>query len=369
MRQADEEPLQARRGEKPDSHRRQSRVGQLPPVGQDGVFAQESSVHYFSDQEQVVVPLGESKGSVTGRKKGGLESVTSASPAFRTAVTVSGAKSRWRGAEEQQSSPHSPTSRSSRALTGASDPRPGPATTPSPWSDEGASGSSPDTEQTPEALSARAGHRQRQRLRLLLPSLQASRTVELTSICSDTAVENWAKTQREDGAENSGDSGWSAGWSPVPSCRPAPPPASAAAPPPDTLPEAPRRSSARPQRSAGPKKEGRASPLPPASGRSYSMATKMRTFVSMKTSEGRGASWVQSGGQDAPLSLPGFLLGVVDRSSLARSPAASPRPPTSFITRSYLLLHSRLMRAEEADTQVRGEVADRSGRRGGATHL
>lgn len=44
--------------------------------------------------------------------------------------------------------------------------------------------------------------------------------------------------------------------SPVPSCRPAPPPASAAASPADRRLEAPRQSSARPQRSASPAQRG-----------------------------------------------------------------------------------------------------------------
>lgn len=77
----------------------------------------------------------------------------------------------------------------------------------------------------------------------------------------------------------------------------------------------------------------------------------------MKMSEGRGASWEQSRGQEDTLSLPCFLLGVVDRSSLTKTTTASPisprskagGPPVSFITRSYLLFHSRLMRAEDAD--------------------
>lgn len=102
--------------------------------------------------------------------------------AFRTAVTVRGAKSRWRGVEEQQSFPHSSTSCSSTARTGTS----GPAAAPPPRPDEDASGSSADTGQTPEALSATRGKTPR----FLSPSLQASKTVELSSICSDTTVEN-----------------------------------------------------------------------------------------------------------------------------------------------------------------------------------
>lgn len=75
---------------------------------------------------------------------------TSVSLAFSTAVTVSGVKSRWRGGEEQQSSFHSSTSCSSSALTGGSDPEPGPTTTPSPplRPDRDTTGSSADTEQT-----------------------------------------------------------------------------------------------------------------------------------------------------------------------------------------------------------------------------
>lgn len=76
-----------------------------------------------------------------------MESITSVSLAFRTAVTVRGVKSRWRGAEEQQSLSHSSTSFTSIPLTGTSEPKPGRAPTPSPWSDEDASGSSADTEQ------------------------------------------------------------------------------------------------------------------------------------------------------------------------------------------------------------------------------
>lgn len=115
---------------------------------------------------------------------------TSVSLAFRTAVTVRGVKSRWSGAEEQQSFSHSSTSCANRALTGTSDPEPGPATTPSPRSNADASGSSADTGQTQEVLSSQALHDQRQTLLVLLPSLQASKTVELSSICSDTTVEN-----------------------------------------------------------------------------------------------------------------------------------------------------------------------------------
>lgn len=118
------------------------------------------------------------------------ENVTSVSLAFRTAVTVRGVKSSWRGAQEQQSFSHSSASCTSTALTGSSDPEPGPATTPSPRSNADASGSSADTEQTREVLICKALHNRRQNLPFLLPSLQASKTVELTSICSDTTVEN-----------------------------------------------------------------------------------------------------------------------------------------------------------------------------------
>lgn len=149
-------------GENPTPHRQQSRVCQLPPVRYDGFFAQDSSVHQFPDQEQVVIPLKKkknSKESVTAghrRNKEDLENITSASLAFRTALTVRGVKSRWRGAEEQQSFSHSSTSCTSRALTGTSDPKPGPATTPPSWSDGDARGSSADTEGTAEDLSLQA---------------------------------------------------------------------------------------------------------------------------------------------------------------------------------------------------------------------
>lgn len=75
------------------------------------------------------------------------------------------------------------------------------------------------------------------------------------------------------------------------------------------------------------------------------------TLISMRMSEGREALWLQCGGQDATLSLPCFLLGVVDCSWVTSStPAKSPASgaaglPTAFITRSYLLFHSRLIRA------------------------
>lgn len=73
---------------------------------------------------------------------------TSVSLAFSTAVTVSGVKSRWRGAEAQQSPSHISASCSSSALTGGSDPEPGPTTTPSPplHPDRDSTGSSADTE-------------------------------------------------------------------------------------------------------------------------------------------------------------------------------------------------------------------------------
>lgn len=90
--------------------------------------------------------------------------------------------------------------------------------------------------------------------------------------------------------------------------------------------------------------------LTSVTSKSYTMARKPQTFISMKMSEGRGALWVQSGGQDASLSLPCFLLGVVDLSSLFMSNPMSQRskaggPPAFFITRSYLAFHSRLIRA------------------------
>lgn len=71
---------------------------------------------------------------------------TSVSEAFSTAVTVSGVKSRWRGAELQQSRLHSSESWSSKHLTGCSDPEPGAASTSSPLQADGdRSGSSADT--------------------------------------------------------------------------------------------------------------------------------------------------------------------------------------------------------------------------------
>lgn len=139
---------------------------------------------------------------------------TSVSLAWSTAVTVSRLKSRWRGVEEEeeeQPPSQSSASCSSSALTEGCDPEPAAETTPSPlvppgW--DGSSGSSADTKHT---------HRQSQvcstahHLDLLLlhhttrcqntasgacaapavlPSLQASRTVQFSSICSDTTVEN-----------------------------------------------------------------------------------------------------------------------------------------------------------------------------------
>lgn len=127
----------------------------------DSFFAQYSSVHQFSDEEQVVIPLKKSKESVIAghrQNKEDLENITSVSVAFRTAVTVRGVKSRWRGAEEQQSFSHSSTSCTSTSLTGTSNPKPGPAKTPSPWCDEDASGSPADTEQTREVLSGHMLH-------------------------------------------------------------------------------------------------------------------------------------------------------------------------------------------------------------------
>lgn len=74
----------------------------------------------------------------------------------------------------------------------------------------------------------------------------------------------------------------------------------------------------------------------------------------MSMSEGREALWVQCGGQDAAVSRPAFLLGVVDCSRVASPPAASSESAESgatglsvaFITRSYLLFHSRLIKAD-----------------------
>lgn len=74
----------------------------------------------------------------------------------------------------------------------------------------------------------------------------------------------------------------------------------------------------------------------------------------MRMSEGSGALWVQSGGQEAALTLPCFLLGVVAWSCVTSPTTVSGRSrasgscglPKVFITRSYLLFHSRLIRAD-----------------------
>lgn len=140
---------------------------------------------------------------------------TSVSLAFSTAVTASGVKSRWRGAEEQQSPSHSSASCSSSALTGSSDPEPGPTTTPSPPLHPGrdSTGSSADTGQIqttgnhvcftvhqldfmlllffkPHRAISITNKESSITTWTLLPSLQASRTVQFSSICSDTTVEN-----------------------------------------------------------------------------------------------------------------------------------------------------------------------------------
>lgn len=139
----------------------------------DSFFAQYFSVHQFSDEEQVVIPLKKSKESVIAghRQNKDLENITSVSVAFRTAVTVRGVKSRWRGAEEQQSFSHSSTSCTSTSLTGTSNPKPGPAKTPSPWCDEDASGSSADTEQTRDTRRSKRSH---------IAQLEVSSAVSLT---------------------------------------------------------------------------------------------------------------------------------------------------------------------------------------------
>lgn len=101
----------------------------------------------------------------------------------------------------------------------------------------------------------------------------------------------------------------------------------------------------------------RYAPHPPApkmcfyTGRFFS---SRHTFISMSMSEGSEALWVQCGGQDAAVSRPAFLLGVVDCSRGTSPPAASSESAESgttglsmaFITRSYLLFHSRLIKAD-----------------------
>lgn len=71
----------------------------------------------------------------------------------------------------------------------------------------------------------------------------------------------------------------------------------------------------------------------------------------MRMSEGCEVLCLQRGGHDSSLSLPCFLLGVVDSSEFTSSATSTeseatalPRP---FITRSYLLFHSRLTRASQ----------------------
>lgn len=81
------------------------------------------------------------------------------------------------------------------------------------------------------------------------------------------------------------------------------------------------------------------------------------TFISMRMSEGSEALWLHCGGQDVTLSLPCFLLGVVDCSWVTNSTEAPASTaslesgatglPTAFSTRSYLLFHSRLIRADK----------------------
>lgn len=73
---------------------------------------------------------------------------TALSPALSTAVTTSGLKSRWRGAQQQLSGAQSSVSCSSSALTEGSD---------SPPPDGGANGSSADTGLTQEVLTERRG--------------------------------------------------------------------------------------------------------------------------------------------------------------------------------------------------------------------
>lgn len=81
------------------------------------------------------------------------------------------------------------------------------------------------------------------------------------------------------------------------------------------------------------------------------------TFISMRTSEGSEAPWLQCGGQDVTLSLPRLVLGAAEGSSLVGGSGAAAStsslecggggPAAVFITRSYLLFHSRLIRADK----------------------
>lgn len=76
-------------------------------------------------------------------------------------------------------------------------------------------------------------------------------------------------------------------------------------------------------------------------------------------SDGSEALWVHCGGQDAAVTCPAFLLGVVDCSRGTSPPAASSESTESgatelsmvFITRSNLLFHSRLIKADGKQKQ------------------
>lgn len=88
------------------------------------------------------------------------------------------------------------------------------------------------------------------------------------------------------------------------------------------------------------------------------------TLISMRISEGSGAVWLQSGWQEAALTLPCFLFGVVAWSCVPSPTTHSAWSRASgssglamvFITRSYLLFHSRLIRAERE--KFRNKVID-----------
>lgn len=185
------------------------------------------------------------------------DNVTSVSLAFRTAVTVRGAKSSWRGAQEQQSLSHSSTSCTSRALTGSSDPEPGPATTPSTRSNADASGSSAVTEQTREVLICQALHN-RGGGKICCFTYPVCRPARRWSSPASALTPRWRTEQRHKQKSvwrTASAAGGRLAYedpSSVPSCRQACPPVSAAAPPPGRQLEAPLQSWGRPQRSATP---------------------------------------------------------------------------------------------------------------------
>lgn len=85
--------------------------------------------------------------------------------------------------------------------------------------------------------------------------------------------------------------------------------------------------------------------------RSVMQKDKRHALISMRTSEGREALCLQSGGQDIALSC--FFLGVfiwpcLTSSTTALSASTESRAtglPRAFFTRSYLLFHSRLISA------------------------